>query len=74
VTIVQKGSIDYITNGDEGIYYLLFVYVLLLKYLSVLQCDTEGGLKRMGGQGDILSGAIAAFLAWGKAYEENLWK
>ncbi|KAI7892391.1 Ribokinase-like protein [Mucor mucedo] len=57
VTVVQKGAVDYITNGEE-----------------VLQCDVEGGLKRMGGQGDILSGAIAAFLAWGKAYEENLWK
>ncbi|CAO3642254.1 unnamed protein product [Mucor hiemalis] len=56
VTVVQKGAIDFITNGDE-----------------VLQCDIEGGLKRMGGQGDILSGAIAAFLAWGKAYEEKLW-
>jgi ATP-dependent NAD(P)H-hydrate dehydratase len=28
----------------------------------------------MGGQGDILSGAIAAFLAWGKAYEERVWE
>ncbi|KAI9260356.1 Ribokinase-like protein [Helicostylum pulchrum] len=56
VTVVQKGTIDYITNGDK-----------------VLQCDVQGGLKRMGGQGDILSGAIAAFLAWGKAYEENVW-
>lgn len=28
----------------------------------------------MGGQGDILSGLIATFLAWGKAYEENVWK
>lgn len=57
----------------------VFVFSLLSKYLYmyyllVLQCDIEGGLKRMGGQGDILSGAIAAFLAWGKAYEEKLWK
>ncbi|CAO3629030.1 unnamed protein product [Cunninghamella blakesleeana] len=33
-----------------------------------------GGLKRMGGQGDILSGIIATFLAWGKGYEEDLWE
>jgi len=39
-----------------------------------LQCDAEGGLKRMGGQGDVLSGAIAAFLAWGKAYQEGVWR
>jgi len=34
----------------------------------------EGGLKRMGGQGDILSGMIGAFLAWGKGYQEEIWK
>ncbi|KAI8075176.1 H-hydrate dehydratase [Gongronella butleri] len=28
--------------------------------------DQPGGLKRMGGQGDILSGAIASFMAWDK--------
>ncbi|KAL9547716.1 hypothetical protein PS6_006983 [Mucor atramentarius] len=56
VTVVQKGSVDIITNGEQ-----------------VLQCDAEGGLKRMGGQGDVLSGAIAAFLAWGKAYQEGVW-
>ncbi|KAI8098097.1 Ribokinase-like protein [Gilbertella persicaria] len=33
---------------------------------EVLKCDTEGG--------DILSGAIAAFLAWGKAYEDGVWR
>ncbi|EJD36883.1 YjeF domain-containing protein [Auricularia subglabra TFB-10046 SS5] len=31
--------------------------------------DVQGGLKRCGGQGDILSGAVGAFLAWGKNYE-----
>ncbi|KAI9306390.1 H-hydrate dehydratase [Cunninghamella echinulata] len=36
--------------------------------------DHPGGVKRMGGQGDILSGLIATFLAWGKGYEENLWE
>lgn len=28
----------------------------------------------MGGQGDILSGVIATFLAWGKGYEDGVWK
>ncbi|KAI8079808.1 H-hydrate dehydratase [Halteromyces radiatus] len=41
---------------------------------KVFVCDAEGGLKRMGGQGDILSGTIATFLAWGKGYEEGVWK
>lgn len=40
----------------------------------MLKCDAEGGLKRMGGQGDILTGIIAAFLAWGKGYEDEVWE
>jgi NAD(P)H-hydrate repair Nnr-like enzyme with NAD(P)H-hydrate dehydratase domain len=57
--------------------------VYLLHYLAtfiylfvrvVFECNTEGGLKRMGGQGDILSGVIAAFLAWGNAYEQGVWR
>lgn len=35
--------------------------------------DTPGGLKRCGGQGDILSGAAGTFLAWGKCYEDGAW-
>ncbi|KAI0718329.1 Ribokinase-like protein [Fomitopsis betulina] len=31
--------------------------------------DTPGGLKRCGGQGDILSGTVGTLLAWGKCYE-----
>lgn len=33
--------------------------------------DTSGGLKRCGGQGDILSGTVGTVLAWGKCYEEG---
>lgn len=35
--------------------------------------DVEGGLKRSGGQGDTLTGSLATFLAWRKAYLEKLW-
>ncbi|KAI7862642.1 H-hydrate dehydratase [Spinellus fusiger] len=41
---------------------------------QVLVCDREGGQKRMGGQGDILSGIVGTLLAWGNAYKENRWK
>ncbi|KAI1319202.1 hypothetical protein EDD11_004596 [Mortierella claussenii] len=34
----------------------------------------EGGLKRSGGQGDILTGLLATSLAWGLAYEKDLWE
>lgn len=33
--------------------------------------NVPGGLKRCGGQGDILSGTVATFLAWGKVYEDT---
>lgn len=75
VTIVQKGSNDYIANADEGIYIKGGVQINPdIHSLKVLCCDADGGLKRMGGQGDILSGTIAAFLAWGKAYEDGVWE
>ena len=35
--------------------------------------DGEGGLKRSGGQGDTLTGALATLLAYRKAYLERLW-
>ncbi|PMD41581.1 Ribokinase-like protein [Hyaloscypha variabilis F] len=36
--------------------------------------DVEGGLKRSGGQGDTLTGTLATFLGWRKAYLEGLWE
>jgi ATP-dependent NAD(P)H-hydrate dehydratase len=38
-----------------------------------LEDDLEGGKKRSGGQGDTLTGALATFLAWRKAYLDGLW-
>jgi len=35
--------------------------------------DIEGGLKRSGGQGDTLTGTLATFLGWRKAYLDKLW-
>jgi len=36
-------------------------------------CDVTGGLKRSGGQGDTLTGALGTFLCWKKAYLDGLW-
>ena len=33
--------------------------------------DVPGGLKRCGGQGDILSGTVGTALAWGKCFEDG---
>ena len=35
--------------------------------------DIPGGLKRSGGQGDTLTGSLATFLGWRKAYLEKIW-
>lgn len=35
--------------------------------------DLTGGKKRSGGQGDTLTGSIATFLGWRKAYLDGLW-
>ena len=39
-----------------------------------LVSDGEGGLKRSGGQGDTLTGSLATFLAWRKAYLDKIWE
>jgi len=36
--------------------------------------DIEGGLKRTGGQGDVLTGCLGTLLAWKKLYSEGVWK
>jgi ATP-dependent NAD(P)H-hydrate dehydratase len=59
VTVLQKGANDIIAGGDP-------------QATEVLKVDTPGGLKRCGGQGDILSGAVGTFLAWGKCYEDGV--
>ncbi|KAJ1928868.1 hypothetical protein IWQ60_001664 [Tieghemiomyces parasiticus] len=41
---------------------------------EILVCEEEGGLKRCGGQGDVLSGVLGTFMAWGVAYQSNVWK
>ncbi|KAM0752140.1 hypothetical protein T439DRAFT_201817 [Meredithblackwellia eburnea MCA 4105] len=33
--------------------------------------EVEGSVRRCGGQGDVLSGLVGAFLAWGKSWEER---
>ncbi|OTB07519.1 hypothetical protein M426DRAFT_317827 [Hypoxylon sp. CI-4A] len=40
---------------------------------TTLTVDLKGGFKRSGGQGDTLTGSIATFLAWRKAYLDKIW-
>lgn len=64
VTIVQKGSADIISNG------LVITSELLGDgtQSEILKGEVEGGLKRVGGQGDILSGSVGVLLAWGSEW------
>jgi len=64
LTIIQKGPTDIISNGlsvppelveDKG-------------QKEILESDVEGGLKRVGGQGDILSGSVGVLMAWGSEW------
>jgi len=40
---------------------------------KTLVCDVPGGLKRSGGQGDTLTGTLATFMGWRKAYLDKIW-
>ncbi|KAF4510740.1 hypothetical protein G6O67_002608 [Ophiocordyceps sinensis] len=40
---------------------------------STMTDDLEGGRKRSGGQGDTLTGSVATFLGWRKAYLDGIW-
>jgi ATP-dependent NAD(P)H-hydrate dehydratase len=75
VTILQKGASDIIANDTTG--------EAADKEQSKIEpgnddesrekieVDVPGGLKRCGGQGDILSGNTGAMLAWAKCYEDG---
>ncbi|TFK64095.1 Ribokinase-like protein [Pluteus cervinus] len=75
VTVLEKGASDIIavdTTGEEASLSeskLDDVDVQKEAVKEVQAVDVEGGLKRCGGQGDILSGLVGTFLAWGKCYE-----
>ncbi|RDL38359.1 ATP-dependent (S)-NAD(P)H-hydrate dehydratase [Venustampulla echinocandica] len=46
---------------------------LISNGVRTLVSDIEGGLKRSGGQGDTLTGSLATFLGWRKAYLDKIW-
>ncbi|VDC03448.1 unnamed protein product [Peniophora sp. CBMAI 1063] len=74
VTVLQKGGKDVIAvdtsaAGDSSAHDASKVSTDEPEQTEVIVVDTPGGLKRCGGQGDILSGSVGAFLAWGKCFE-----
>jgi len=77
VTVLQKGSKDIIATDSTGEQASLEASRLggadqeFEEAKEVVEVDVPGGLKRCGGQGDLLSGAVGTFLAWGKCYEDG---
>lgn len=79
VVVLEKGAKDVIasdTTGEEANLGASGIQVEKgeegrEKVREVVEVDVEGGLKRCGGQGDVLSGCVGTMLAWGKCYEEG---
>ena len=77
VTVLQKGAKDIIssdTTGDEANLKesrMEGADEEAEKVQETVEVDVEGGLKRCGGQGDVLSGCVGTFMAWGRCYENG---
>lgn len=77
VTVLEKGKQDIISidttddAADLKESRLEGVDVEKEKTEETVEVNVEGGLKRCGGQGDVLSGCVGTFLAWGKCYEDG---
>jgi NAD(P)H-hydrate repair Nnr-like enzyme with NAD(P)H-hydrate dehydratase domain len=67
VTVLQKGPKDIVSYSDSESQGNNDVEM-------TVEVDTQGGLKRCGGQGDILSGVTGTMLAWGMNYEQGAFK
>jgi ATP-dependent NAD(P)H-hydrate dehydratase len=77
VTVLEKGRNDLIavdTTGNEAnlkASHLSDLDEAKENTAETIEVDVEGGFKRCGGQGDVLSGAVGTFLAWGRCYEDG---
>jgi ATP-dependent NAD(P)H-hydrate dehydratase len=67
VTILQKGAADAISDGAA-------LPPIFKAGGDTLAVTVPGGLKRVGGQGDILSGTTAALLAWGREWARGAYE
>ncbi|KAL1726217.1 Ribokinase-like protein [Schizophyllum commune] len=77
VTVLEKGGVDTIATDTTGKDADLRASKLDGRSgeqeatSEQVEVDVEGGYKRCGGQGDVLSGGVGTFLAWGKCYEDG---
>ncbi|KAG4306354.1 hypothetical protein PORY_000342 [Pneumocystis oryctolagi] len=72
--IDDNSSCEYLASKLSGV---MIIKKGMIDYISdgkqTLKVDIKSSSKRCGGQGDILAGILSTFLAWRKAYLENLW-
>lgn len=74
VTILQKGAEDIIctnTGGASAEEARVSKVDPSESTEEQVIVDVTGGLKRCGGQGDILTGTVGTVLAWGKCFEDG---
>lgn len=76
VTVLQKGAKDVIssdtTGGEADLRGTqMDIDIEFKKIQETVEVDIEGGLKRCGGQGDVLSGCVGTLMAWGRCYEDR---
>lgn len=64
VTILEKGAEDIVSDGKP----LPSAFSTSTGSTDTLVDSVQGGLKRVGGQGDILSGTVGTLLAWGREW------
>lgn len=62
---LQLGGVTLIKKGQNE---------LIVRKESVLLNDTRGSVRRVGGQGDTLTGALATFLTWAEHYNQGFWE
>ncbi|KAH9940760.1 Ribokinase-like protein [Epithele typhae] len=74
VTVLQKGAEDIICTNTGKASKEQAELNKIDEGESAEECvvvDVPGGLKRCGGQGDILSGAVGTMMAWGKCFDDG---
>lgn len=60
----KLGGVTIVRKGGEDMF---------VKGDLAISNDSEGLVRRVGGQGDTLTGTIGTFLIWSKNYENKLW-
>lgn len=73
-TILQKGATDIISNGLAIPASLLPSDMQTDGVVDILKSEVKGGLKRCGGQGDILSGSVGVLLAWAGEWVKGVYE